>query len=502
MKKYDVVIIGSGISSLTCAALLSQKGKSVCVLEQYLKPGGYMHCFKRFGQRFDTGAHYIGAMGKGQPFRQLLEYMNVYDEDLFTPLDPDGFDVFKMPDMEFSIPVGYEKLISRLSEVFPEEAKAIREYFDLLKDVAQNFPTYRFGHDVDMKKVVAALDTPLSQVVESLTQNPQLKFIFYSYCTLHGVDPKDVSLGMHAIVTDSLIQGAYGLKHGGDGLTNKFVQRIKASGGEVLTKKPVVKIITKNGLATAVETQNQERFECDWVISGIHPKNTVSMVDDQSIFSGAFKQRMERIQETVGLFGVYGKRKPGGSINPLKNYYYFSTNKPEEILASKTPDEEPFSIFMSPASREADENGAVHVNIHAVGPMGWFSEWKESRYNKRPEAYDDLKNRYSENIFSLIDKYEDKFRDSIDKFASSSPVTNLHFNGTPEGSPYGLYHSIKNTGARAIGPRTKIPNLLLTGQNCLFPGLLAAAITGLRTSGHIIGIKPVLREIRYAEMSL
>ncbi|MES2855943.1 MAG: hypothetical protein V4692_08765, partial [Bdellovibrionota bacterium] len=52
------------------------------------------------------------------------------------------------------------------------------------------------------------------------------------------------------------------------------------------------------------------------------------------------------------------------------------------------------------------------------------------------------------------------------------------------------------TGGRAIGPRTKIINLMVTGQSCLFPGLLGAAIAGLRTTSHIIGMKPILRELK------
>ena len=81
MKKFDALIIGSGISSLTCALLLAKAEKSVCVLEQHTKPGGFMHCFNRFGHQFDTGAHYVGGMNKGQPFRVLLEYLGLYDEE-------------------------------------------------------------------------------------------------------------------------------------------------------------------------------------------------------------------------------------------------------------------------------------------------------------------------------------------------------------------------------------------------------------------------------------
>ena len=44
---YDIIIIGSGISGLCSAALLSMEGKSVLVLEKHFKVGGYTHTFKR-----------------------------------------------------------------------------------------------------------------------------------------------------------------------------------------------------------------------------------------------------------------------------------------------------------------------------------------------------------------------------------------------------------------------------------------------------------------------
>ena len=39
--KYDVIIIGSGISGLCSAALLGMEGKKVLVLEKHFKIGGY-----------------------------------------------------------------------------------------------------------------------------------------------------------------------------------------------------------------------------------------------------------------------------------------------------------------------------------------------------------------------------------------------------------------------------------------------------------------------------
>ena len=61
-ENYDAIIIGSGMGSLTTAALLSKEGKKVLVLERHYTAGGFTHVFKRKGYEWDVGIHYIGEV--------------------------------------------------------------------------------------------------------------------------------------------------------------------------------------------------------------------------------------------------------------------------------------------------------------------------------------------------------------------------------------------------------------------------------------------------------
>ena len=499
MIKSDVLIIGSGISALTSAVLLSQKGKSVVVLEQAAKPGGYMHSFRRFGELFDTGAHYVGALGPGQPFRTLLEYLKVFDESQFVELDPKGFDVLHFPKWSTSIPQGYENAIRELSAQFPEESTAIRTYFEMVQKVIKFFPTYDFNDDSNPTIPAEAFEISLGEVVRKLTSNPRLQSVFFAYCTLHGVRPMEVAFGFHAMVTDSLIRGAYGLTMGGDALVGKFVERIESAGGRVLLKHAVTSIKVKDRSVTEVQTANGESFSADWVISSIHPKQTFSLLSDQNGFSPAFRERLGSLKESVSIFGVYAAlaQAPVQTIAPLKNYYFFRSDDPEALFQEHPPDEEPSVVFMTSAKKNYD-GGKYPLSFHAPGPMPWFHDWKHEKYGKRSQSYLDFKNSYTDKVFSLTGRYYEELGKSLreSQFVSSSPLTNLHFNGSEDGSSYGIYHSIQNTGPRALGPRTKVLNLLLTGQNCLFPGLMGAAVSALRSCGHIIGIKPILLELK------
>ena len=70
---YDAIVIGSGMGGLTTAALLSELGWKVCVLEQHYTAGGYTHSFERHGYEWDPGVHYIGDVGAETRTRKMFE---------------------------------------------------------------------------------------------------------------------------------------------------------------------------------------------------------------------------------------------------------------------------------------------------------------------------------------------------------------------------------------------------------------------------------------------
>ncbi len=503
----DILIIGSGVSSLTCGAILSKYGYHVTILEQHRKIGGYLHCFDRFGCRFDTGAHYVGAIDEGEPFWALLNYLGIFNADIFTPLDRDGFDVFRFPEGDVSLACGHDEAVRQLSAQFPNEKAGIRKYFSFIKAAGEAFATYRFNPNTSPEAAIEFIETPLKSVVESCVTAPVLQAFFYGYCGLHCVAPSDTPFGFHAVMIDSLLRGAYGFRNGGDHLAMSLVKGIKNQGGEVYPRKKVIELPVKDGRVTEVTCADGSRFRAKHVITSSHPKQVFDMIGWDH-FRPSFKNRVTRIPESCPLFGVYAAASKPPKIAKDKNYYAFASSDLEtfERLSPKNINNlsinEPISVFVV---RGRSDEGVTTTNkpmtkipltFHSLGPLSWFSDWKKSKFGNRPIDYKRQKEKSCQQVIKFVERNFEGVTDVIEQHDGSTALTNIHYNGSVDGSAYGIYHSIENTGVRAIGPRTKIENLYLTGQNTLFPGILAAAVAGLRTAGQIVELKPILTELK------
>src|SRR5437588_6862939 len=122
--EYDVVVIGSGMGGLSTASYLACAGKSVLVLEQHERPGGYAHGFEREGYVFDVAVHMTSgaeplSVGYGGMIHHLLTLLGVRDRLTFIPLDP--FYVGAFPGLRFAAPQGTEEYIDAHAQLFPTE---------------------------------------------------------------------------------------------------------------------------------------------------------------------------------------------------------------------------------------------------------------------------------------------------------------------------------------------------------------------------------------------
>jgi all-trans-retinol 13,14-reductase len=121
--EYDAIVIGSGMGGLTTAALLSELGWKVCVLEQHYTAGGYTHSYERKGYEWDVGVHYIGDVGAQTQTRRMFDFLS--DGNLqWAPMAAE-YDRFYIGDKVFNAKAGKQEFRDNLLRQFPNEQQAI-----------------------------------------------------------------------------------------------------------------------------------------------------------------------------------------------------------------------------------------------------------------------------------------------------------------------------------------------------------------------------------------
>ena len=75
----DVVVIGSGLAGLSCAALLSHCDRRVMVLESHDAPGGAAHTWSRRGFHFESGPSLYSGFSMDRspnPLKQIFQIIS------------------------------------------------------------------------------------------------------------------------------------------------------------------------------------------------------------------------------------------------------------------------------------------------------------------------------------------------------------------------------------------------------------------------------------------
>ena len=121
-----------------------------------------------------------------------------------------------------------------------------------------------------------------------------------------------------------------------------------------------------------------------------------------------------------------------------------------------------------------------------------------SEETERGDGYEAFKKEKAEKLLDLVEERFPGLRDSIKTYYTATPLSYRDYIGNDDGSMYGIVKDYKNPLKTLISPKTKLPNLYLTGQNLNLHGILGAAMSGLVTCTAILGNEEIINKIRNA----
>ncbi len=493
MKK--VVIIGSGLGGLSCGVVLAKNGYDVTVLEQAAQIGGCLQCFSRHGGRFETGMHFIGSAAKGQTLYRLMNYLEVNNDVRLMQLDTDGYDVVSLQGQQFRFANGREAFLEQMGSYFPRERDHLARYFDLVERVAgaSSLHSLKYAESDTVVNTEYQLRT-INEVIESTISDPLLAKVLVGNLPLYAAERDKTPFSTHAFIMDFYNQSAFRIVGGSDRIALSMRRTIERYGGRVETSQRVTSIVCDDTHATGVEVNGERFVAADIVISDAHPVRTLELLRSSHIIRPAFRQRVNSMSQSIGGFSVYLQFKKDRVPYINHNFYAYKGDTPwgcEQYDEETWPKGFLYMHFCPDEAPRFASTGVVLSYMH----MEDVERWQGTRVGHRGDDYEAFKRQKAERLLDELERHFPGIRADIEHYYTSTPLTYLDYTGTARGSMYGIAKDVRLGAAGRIPHRTKVPNLLLTGQNINSHGMLGVMVGTIVTCSELLTAKTIYEQI-------
>ena len=495
-KEQSIIIIGGGIGGLFCGAILSKEGYNVKVFEQHYRVGGGLHQFKREGVEFETGMHIIGTFQSGGLLNKICSYLGIMDKLSILPSNDDCFEFFQIGSDQktYRYAKGAERFIETLALEFPEERENIRRYVDAMYDIVKESKMFNLEISDYTAQYLPKFMMSVGDFINSFTENEKLRAVLALSNPLYSGDQFKTPAYVHVIINTLFIEGASRFVGGSQQLADVLCSLIQQSGGDVFVKKGVKHIEIKDKEIDYIVTSDGEKHQADWYISAIHPSSMFELMDTSKI-QRSYWQRINSIPNSYSAFILFIVFKPDSF--PYMNYtgYYIDDYSQVWKHGEYIPEEFPNGMMYITPPETMSDKYAKKMIINCIMNFDAVKEWENTTVGKRGEEYIMFKKRCEKQILDKMEKIFPDIRSSIKSVYSASPLTIRDFYNQKEGSLYGVKKDCNNIALSQIPVRTKLKNLLLTGQNVNLHGIVGTPLTAVYTCAELLGLEYLLNEI-------
>ncbi|MGE5701435.1 MAG: phytoene desaturase family protein [Clostridia bacterium] len=292
MNRYDTLIIGSGINSLTAAALLAKKGQKVAVLErspwiggcirtdEITLPGFKHDVFSGWHPLFVTGPAY-GEL-KDDLHKNGLEYVNT---DVPTGVIlPDQRSAVLYSSREKNI-AQFNRLAQGDGDRYNEAMKYFEANADMVFTLFGNEPmswaaiqsvlkSLRSKGITEFTRHVGSMIAPTRKWLDLHFQSDAIKALFAPWILHTGVGPDDAAGSIMAqLIVFTLEAASMPIPKGGGGELVKAIMKIVTdNGGAFYPNATVEQILVENGRVKGVRTQDKNEYVAEYVLANVTPQ--------------------------------------------------------------------------------------------------------------------------------------------------------------------------------------------------------------------------------------
>lgn len=486
--KYDVVIIGGGISGLTSAALYSRFGMSVCLLEMDARPGGYVAGFRRKDFRFDSAIHWLNQCG---PKGYVTQVFQAIGEDFPKAFVQRNIRRYRGGDVDYLVTNTPDDFMNTLIKDFPKDEKGIRKFFRDARRIAKSFESYN--------RISRTMDT-MNLFEKAIRGMRMLKFAipFIPQISYHG--DEGVKKGLAKYFTEpeliklfasepdllsclipiswAYIEDFQTPPEGGSQTFAEWLLHVVTEyNNDVFFKSRVSEVLVENGKTTGVRFDHRgENFE-------IKAKYVIAACDVEALYERMLPKgtATPKFLDNLRNAELYASAV---TLNIGLNCTAESLGFAEEMiyLANQDPtlsrddhgngDPHTSGIHMLAASardKSLAPEGKGTLTVFIPGFIDQYDRWRtevdENGNEVRGEAYNNLKQEIADIVIARIEAELDiKLKDNIAYLDIATPITHERYTGNRGGTMMGARPGKANMQAKVAHYKTPVKNLYLSGH--------------------------------------
>jgi len=497
-RKFDAIVIGSGIGGMTTAGLLAQAGRKVLVLEQHYVPGGYTHVFQRKGFVWDVGVHLVGQMVHRTLPGRLLHMLA--GEGMHWEPTGSPYDTFYFPDEEpFGFPDRPDAFLDMLKTRFPHEKDGIDAYW---ADVNETMKAMRgwfasraasgFVGGMVGPRLARSAEDKISkstmEVVASHIKDPKLQTLVTAQWGYHGSNPHKASWAIHAAVVKHFSYGAYYPKGTASQIARGMLGKVADAGGWTTIKADVEQILIEHGKAVGVRLTDGREVRAKTIISAAGANTTAGKLlppDERQAQWAAAVRRIPAGPAHVALYvGFEGDIASEGATKSAQ-WTYGSWEHGEHQFWNVDPalDKQPrpevlFTSFPSLKDPDHHDDDKHTGEVVTFVPWEAFETWSGTPWRKRGDGYQPFKDSMTEAILDVLRPQNPGLWDKAVHMELGTPLSSEVFAAPYRGSIYGLTHTPDRLLTPSLRAETPIPGLFLSGTDVALCGIAGGLLGG------------------------
>jgi prolycopene isomerase len=493
--RYDVVVIGAGLSGLAAASLLAKRGLHVAVVDKNYEPGGSCGIFKRNKVIFDQGAAMLYGFGENGfnahrfVFNCLEEPIDVIKHDLLYCVN------FKGKRIRFWADV--DMFAEELSQVFPSEKEGIRRFYHDLETMYRHVmvenPSYTTPDETDPEEAsksflrhpdsyarfLSYLDKSARELLSEYFSDPEIFKFFDKLTSTYCYATVEESPAVLAAVmfVDNHVGGSYYPAGSTLFVPGKLEKVIEEHGGDMLLENEAVRILFNDDRPSGVKLHSGNTIYAENIIYAGTVWNLYGkLVDRRHLTTQRIEWAANQVptHPSVVFYAHIDKRVIPEDTAPIE----MLVGNPDLL------DESEVTVYILSIDDRTlcDENGHVVV---AIGPT--FADWSY----ENADDYLVRKEKEKARLIGVLEKRFPGFTDGVRYGEVATPRTIERYTLKNGGAVAGPKQMLGQHMLNRLHTRSEWDNLFCCGESTV----MGTGTPTVTTSG-ISAANAVLKKLK------